>query len=137
VPVLNAFRNELRILDNSNVGTVPAKLLSYLLGNEDFYKIIKRTRKTEIYGFNLNGTLNKSSKHTKPIAKVTRLKLPTRIIDLAFKENSTDTLLLFCDEGWQISFRIHNASSRVEPSLKFDINLIGQPPALYSHHLNW
>ena len=36
-----------------------------------------------------------------------------------------------------MSFRIHNASSKVEPSLKFDINLIGQPQALYSHHINW
>ncbi|MDR2122992.1 MAG: HaeIII family restriction endonuclease [Flavobacteriaceae bacterium] len=33
--------------------------------------------------------------------------------------------------------RIHNASTKVEPSLKFDINLIGQPQSLYSHHLNW
>lgn len=137
VPILNAFSNELKNLDKSNVGIVPTKLLSYLLGNEDFYKIIKRTKKTEVYGFNLHGTLNKSSKNIKPIAKVARLKLPTRIIDLSFKKNSTDTLFLFCDEGWQISFRIHNASSRVEPSLKFDINLVGQPPALYSHHISW
>ncbi|MBC7813539.1 MAG: HaeIII family restriction endonuclease, partial [Burkholderiales bacterium] len=27
------------------------------------------------------------------------------------------------------SFRIHNASSAVEPSLKFDINLVGLPQA--------
>ncbi len=60
-----------------------------------------------------------------------------RIIELSFKPNSTDTLFLICDEGWQISFRIHNASSKVEPSLKFDINLIGQPPALYTHHIHW
>ncbi len=31
------------------------------------------------------------------------------------------------DQGWQLSFRIHNASTMVEPSLKFDINIIGLP----------
>ena len=31
------------------------------------------------------------------------------------------------DNGWQFSFRIHNASTFVEPSLKFDIQLIGIP----------
>ena len=39
------------------------------------------------------------------------------------------------NEGWQISFRIHNASSRVEPSLKFDINLVSAPHSLFTNHL--
>ncbi len=39
------------------------------------------------------------------------------------------------DEGWQISFRIHNASTLIEPSLKFDIQLIGNPPVLFTQHL--
>jgi len=30
-------------------------------------------------------------------------------------------------KGWQLSFRIHNASTLVEPSLKFDINIVGLP----------
>jgi HaeIII restriction endonuclease len=37
-------------------------------------------------------------------------------------------------EGWQISFRIHNASSRIEPSLKFDINLVSAPHTLFTNH---
>lgn len=137
IPILEAFKTELLRLDKANANTVPANLLSYLIGNKDFYKVIKRPSKTEIYGFNLYGTLNKPADKVKPTFKVTRLKLPTRIIELTFKPNSTDTVLLTCDEGWQISFRIHNASSKVEPSLKFDINLIGQPQTLYSHHLPW
>ena len=40
-------------------------------------------------------------------------------------------LLVTLDEGWQISFRIHNASSRIEPSLKFDINLVSAPHSLH------
>ena len=137
VPILEAFKRELIQLDKENSSIVPANLLRYLIGNKDFYKVIKRSNKSEIYGFHLYGTLNKSTEKVKPKFKVPKVKLPTRIIEITFKPNSTDTIILTCDEGWQISFRIHNASSRVEPSLKFDINLIGQPPSLYTHHLNW
>lgn len=137
MPVLEAFLKELIELDQQHPGSVPAALLTYLIGNMDFYKVIKRKGFTEIFGFDLRGTLNKAAGANKPVMKVSRLKLPTRIIDLSFKKNSTDTLFLTCDEGWQISFRIHNASSRVEPSLKFDINLIGQPQSLYAHHVQW
>lgn len=137
IPILESFKTELLELDKDNPTLVPANLLKYLIGNKDFYKVIKRPNKTEIYGFHLYGTLNKSADKVKPKFKVNKVKLPTRIIELSFKPNSTDTLFLTCDEGWQISFRIHNASSRVEPSLKFDINLVGQPQTLYSHHIYW
>jgi len=39
------------------------------------------------------------------------------------------------NEGWQISFRIHNASSRIEASLKFDINLVSTPRSLFVNQL--
>jgi len=137
VPILNAFKEELLFLDHVYPTIVPENLLKYLLGNKDFYKVIKRPKVTEIYGFQLQGTLNKSAVNKKPRFSVTRVKLPSRIIELAFKANSGDTLLLTFDQGWQISFRIHNASKSVEPSLKFDINIIGQPQTLYSHHSYW
>ena len=121
MPILEAFKTELLRLDNAYSNIVPSNLLNYLIGKKDFYKVIKRPNKTELFGFNLHGTLNKSSEKIKPTIKVTNLKLPSRIIELSLKPNSTDTLILTCDEGWQISFRIHNASSKVEPSLKFDI----------------
>ena len=41
------------------------------------------------------------------------------------------------DAGWQLSFRIHNATSRIERSLKFDIQIIGQPPQLSQHHIRY
>ncbi len=41
------------------------------------------------------------------------------------------TLLVTMNEGWQISFRIHSASSRIEPSLKFDINLVSASQSLF------
>lgn len=70
-----------------------------------------------------------------PKARVPKLKLPNRLIDIVYQEDSTTTLLVTLNEGWQISFRIHNASSRVEPSLKFDINLVSAPHSLFINQL--
>lgn len=137
LPLLEAFKKELIRLDIENKGQVPPKLLLYLIGNNDFYKVIKKKNKVEINAFNLNGTLSKSINKTKSSYPVNKLKLPTRIIEFNFKPNSKNTLILTFDEGWQISFRIHSASSKVESSLKFDINIIGQPQSLYTHHLNF
>ncbi|WP_386698102.1 HaeIII family restriction endonuclease [Lonepinella sp. MS14436] len=39
--------------------------------------------------------------------------------------------------SWQFSFRIHNASTKVEPSLKFDIQFIGMPTAIVSIDCKW
>jgi hypothetical protein len=137
IPLLEAFKKELIRIDNENQGVVPPKLLMYLIGNNDFYKVIKKKNKIEINAFNLNGTLSKSIQKTKSSYSVNKLKLPTRIIEFIFKPNSKNTLILTFDEGWQISFRIHSASSKVESSLKFDINILGQPQSLYTHHLNF
>ncbi len=40
VPVLNAFVKELKALYEKNAN-VASKLISYLVGNKDFYKVIK------------------------------------------------------------------------------------------------
>lgn len=50
-------------------------------------------------------------------------------------EDSLTTLNMVLDGGWSISFRIHNAEKKVVPSLKFDINLTGNPPVLFTQHL--
>lgn len=133
MPVLNAFRAEL-LLINQNNDNIPPRLLAYLLGNNDFYKVIKKRRGVEVLGFNINNTLNLNIQG-RPARNVPRLRLPTEIIRFEYKPGSTDTLFLVCDEGWQISFRIHNAESLVVPSLKFDINLIGHPETLYANHV--
>lgn len=135
VPVLNAFKSELLRLDNENPGIVAEKLVQYLIGNQDFYKVIKGKNKVEIQAYNLHGTLNLPFQNIKPKAKMPRLKLPNRLIEVVYQDNSKTTLLVTLNEGWQISFRIHNASSRIEPSLKFDINLVSAPRTLYTNHL--
>lgn len=133
VPVLDAFKNELLRLDRENSGIIAQRLLEYLIGRQDFYKVIKGNKKVEIQAYNLQGTLNLNFQKIKPkYSTVQKLKLPNRIIECIYQDNSKTTLLLTLNEGWQISFRIHNASSRIEPSLKFDINLVSTPHSLFS-----
>lgn len=133
--VLEAFTQELQRLNDKNSSIIPQRLLEYLIGTYDFYKIIKMKGKTEIQSYNLHETLNKSSHNTKPDTRVSKLRLPTRIIEIK-KINSNRVNITF-DEGWQLSLRIHNASTNVEPSLKFDIQLIGRPNSAYTHFEPW
>ncbi|WP_103070877.1 HaeIII family restriction endonuclease [Aquimarina sediminis] len=135
LPILDAFRKELLRLSREHPNTVAENLVQYLIGNQDFYKVIKGNKKVEIQAYNLHGTLNLPFEKVKPKAKIPKLKLPTRLIEIVYQENSTTTLLVSLNEGWQISFRIHNASSRVEPSLKFDINLVSAPHTLFTNHI--
>lgn len=135
LPILNAFRKELLRLDKENPNIVAANLVQDLIGNQDFYKVIKGNKKVEIQAYNLNGTLNLPFEKIKPKAKIQKLKLPSRLIEIVYENESTTTLLVSLNEGWQISFRIHNASSRVEPSLKFDINLVSAPHTLFTNHI--
>jgi HaeIII restriction endonuclease len=136
VPILDAFKKELLLLDKNYPELVAQNLIKYLIGNQDFYKVIKGKNKVEIQAYNLHGTLNLSSKDIKPKFKVQKLKLPNRLIEIVYQDNSKTTLVVTLTEGWQISFRIHNASSRIEPSLKFDINLISSPHTLFTNHLS-
>jgi hypothetical protein len=135
VPILDAFKKELLRLDSQNIGVVAERLIEYLIGNQDFYKVIKGSNKVEIQAYNLHGTLNLPFENIKPKAKIPKLKLPNRLIEVVYQENSKTTLLVTLNEGWQISFRIHNASSRIEPSLKFDINLVSAPHSLFTNQL--
>ncbi len=139
VPILKAFMEELNRKYKEYDSEVTKKMISYLIGINDFYKLIgiDSQRITRIIPFNMYGTLNQDAKVNKPEQEVQILELPTRIVELDFKKNSTTTLELIMDNGWQISFRIHNASSKVEPSLKFDVQLVGQPTALFVIDMPW
>jgi hypothetical protein len=134
-PILKAFRKEMLSLQKIDPENFAHNLVQYLVGNNDFYKIIKSKRKVEIQAFNMNGSLNLSAKGRKPEFKITKIQLPKRLIELVFKKGHDNTLIAYFDEGWQISFRLHTAKSTVEPSLKFDINLISAPYNLFSHHM--
>ena len=135
-PVLLAFRDEMSRLLLQNP-QLPQLLLKYLIGRYPFYKVIKDDTNNcvAVKGFNLNGGLNRSYNGFAPSHRIDSISFPTRIIEFDFVPGSNTTLKMYLDHGWQISFRIHNASTKLETSLKFDINLIGNPPVLFTQHL--
>lgn len=138
IPLLNAFMSEINTAykkDNS----MPRKMIEYLIGVKDYYKIVSRDNKklTLIHTFNMHDTLNKPSEHKISAITVPIVELPTRLIALDFKPDSSNTIEMFLDNGWQLSFRIHNASSKVEQSLKFDIQFIGMPTSVLNIECKW
>jgi hypothetical protein len=138
VPLLTAFMDEFNRLNSAN--NIVVDLTKYLLGSNgrDYYKLIHHgNHTTTIMPFNLFGTLNQATATTQPATIIPKVSLPTRIIELAFKDNSKTTLVLAMDKGWQVSFRIHSARSKVEASLKFDIKLIGQPTSFFYLNREW
>lgn len=139
IPILEAFMRELELLNSGNPLQVPRGLISYLLGLNDFYKVISMDKRqvTQIQVFNLYGTLNQPSGRNKPLVRVPPLNLPTQFYNIDFKQGSGNTVEIVCDYGWTVSLRIHNARTLAEPSLKFDCKLIGVPPELFSQHEPW
>ena len=135
VPILNAFVKELKSLDEQNKN-IASSLVSYLIGNKDFYKVIKSKNSIEVQAYNMNGTLNLPFKNIEPKYKTPKVPLPTKIISIELKEDNDTTVIVTMDGDWTLSFRIHNASSRVESSLKFDINLLKSPKKLFKNTLN-
>ena len=138
IPLLNAFVDEINRANTSNYD-VPQKMVEYLLGEFDFYKIISIDNKkvTQIQSYNLRGTLNQASRQGRAKITVPVSALPTRIVSLGFKPGSNNTVELYMDGGWQFSFRIHNASTYVESSLKFDIQIVGMPSTIISINCIW
>ena len=138
VPVLNAFISEIKTSYEKDK-KMPKKMVEYLLGKYDFYKVISvdARRLTKIQPFNFRGDLNKSSAKCKPKILIPQSQLPTRLVSIEMKPESTNTVEMFFDNGWQFSFRIHNASTKVEPSLKFDIQIIGMPATIISIDCLW
>ena len=65
------------------------------------------------------------------------IELPDRIIELAFKVGSKTSIVLTMNKGWSISMRLHNASSIVEMSLKFDIRLQSKPEDIFYLDVEW
>ena len=138
-PLLMAFKGELDRQNKLYSKDIPKLMVEYLLGEFDFYKVIgiDSKRITQVQSYNLRGTLNKEGVKRKRSIKLPIASLPTRIVSLEFKPGSKNTLELYLDRGWQFSFRIHNASSKVETSLKFDIQIIGMPTTIISIDCKW
>lgn len=136
LPVLTSFVKELKRLDKENPKKVAKNLVTYLVGNKDFYKVIKAKNLVEIHAYNLKGTLSLPFNEIQPKYNISKVPLPTKITNIQFKKDSKNTIIVTMDNDWTLSFRIHNASSRIEPSLKFDITLKKSPKRLFKNTLN-
>lgn len=138
IPILKAFIDEINRANQADKD-MPKKMIGYLIGIKDYYKVVsKDSRKiTVIQTFNLHNTLNKPAKNKISAITVPLLKLPTRLVAIELKPNSTNTVEMYLDNGWQLSFRIHNASTKVEPSLKFDIKFVSMPMEVLTIECKW
>ncbi len=138
IPLLQAFIDEINRA-NMKDNTIPQKMVEYLIGIEDYYKIVSKDSKrlTMIHIFNMNDTLNKPAKNKVSAITVPVAKLPTRLVALEFKPDSDNTVEMYLNNGWQLSFRIHNASTNVEPSLKFDVQFISMPMEVLNIECKW
>lgn len=128
VPILRAFMNEVSQQLETHP-EIPRRMVEYLLSKYDFYKVISidSRRLTTIQSFNMYGTLNQCSRIAAPEIVMPRLQLPTTLLHICFKPESKTTVIMTFDNGWQFSFRIHNAEDKVTASLKFDVQIVGMP----------
>ena len=117
MPVLQAFENELHF-QVSAVGSeaVSTGIARYVIGRQDFYKFVTTPRELMIQAYNFEGTLAGS-----------KSSFPSKVLGIDRFEGSRYSLNLRLDRGYIFNFRLHSASSRVEPSLKFDVQAIGLP----------
>jgi len=126
-PVLDAFEKEILRLSatSSPELSVASKLVTYLIGVKDFYKVTVRSGVVELQGFNLGGTL-----------AVNKTRLPTQIIGIDRLNGGQYSKTIRFNRGFTFNFRIHSASSRIEPSLKFDVTAVSLPPSeIYTNHI--
>lgn len=138
IPLLQAFLNEVnrKYVDNNNV---VIEMFEYLVGNKDYHKIVSNDNKrlTLIHTFNIHGTLNKPSKLKFSAFEVPVADMPTEILATRFKPGSNTTVEIYMDNGWAFSFRIHSASTRIQPSLKFDVQFISTPASVLHIECKW
>ncbi len=143
VPLLEAFMAEINRASKKDK-QIPRKMIEYLVGRKDYYKIVSHDNLhlTLIHTFNIYGTLNKPSKTKFSAFTVPVLDLPTEIVAMQFKtkrngKKSSNTIEMYLNRGWQLQFRIHSASTKAEPSLKFDISFIGMPASVMNIECKW
>ncbi len=126
-PVLQAWKDEvLRISSTTSDSAALAAqgLCSYIIGRIDFWKVIARHDEVKLYAFN-----------TKKSLATKRTILPNRITGIDDSDGSQYSLSVRFNEGFQFNFRLHNASSWVEASLKFDVQSTGLPPQVHQHEI--
>lgn len=125
-PILKAFKRELLEImgtDGPEAQRAAAAFVRYVIGVNDFYKIMNLKKETSIQGFNFGGSLS-----------IGVSKLPDRLVSVDEFDGGNFSVTTRFNKGYTFNFRIHNASSRVEPSFKFDIRGISFESEVYQHH---
>lgn len=137
VPILAAFGKELQRLVNGN-DKAAKRLTKYLVGTRDFYKVIKSRDGVHVHAYNLHGTLGKPLGNKVSKLIVPKVPLPKRVVGVKLVDcKGQNRIQIELDEGWAFELRIHNASTVVEPSLKFDVQLASNPGALFKNTLEY
>lgn len=126
-PLQRAFIREVRHQLGEDAPVRAGRLMRYLLGTHDYYKVYKHNSALSIESFNMGRTLSWGKS----------FPMPSALVRMAMKPGSRTTSLMVLDEGWQLSFRLHSAESVVKRSLKFDVQIVGQPPRLTRHELHY
>ena len=105
LPILSAFMAEVNRAYSAD-STMPKKMVEYLIGVKDYYKIVsyKRRNLTLIHSFNLHNTLNKPSSIRASAISVPLVMLPDELVAIRFKSNSKTTVEMYLNNGWQLSF---------------------------------
>ena len=125
LPILTAFEDEFTRLCQLHGEKFIKPVFQYLVGQYDFYKVVRQRDHVSIQSYNINGTLRWGKRWT----------IPQMIDQVHRKQASDNTLLVTFTGGWQMSFRIHNAGSKIEPSLKFDIQFLAMPVGVGNHQI--
>ena len=138
-PLLKAFMDEMIRLFAQDQRNAAESLIKYLIGREPFYKVVKQDHNAMVVmkAFNFVPGLGLSYNGVRPDCRPDVIPLPSRMVELAESDRGTgsNALTLIMNHGWQVDFRIHNANSKLENSLKFDIQLVGNPPGLFTQHI--
>lgn len=122
-PLLDAFSDEINRISSP---AMCENFIKYIVGSHDFYKVISTNNKVLIQAFNINETLSTSKQ-----------PLPTEIDFIKNKNTTQYSKTISFNKGWVFNFRIHNASSRVEASLKFDVTALALSYKHYTHHIDF
>lgn len=138
VPLLQAFLSEVERAYRRDAG-VATRMFEYLVGIKDYHKIVSHDNKemTLVYTFNLHGTLNQPSRTKASAFVVPTAEAPTEILAMRFRRDSNTTVEIYMDNGWAFNFRIHSASTKVQPSLKFDVQFISTPTSVLHIECKW
>ena len=75
---------------------VPRKMVEYLVGVKDYYKIVSKDKQrlTVIHTFNMHKTLNQETPDCAKVQVVPEVEWPTKMLGLQFRNGSQNTFLI-------------------------------------------